>query len=86
MFFSIRFWTNLDASKHAVSLSAAAPVILYAEVMLGPAPIIDASVIAEIQVRLRNIPEVLFHVYSIHSLYKCKRLLIHSVKFVILLN
>ena len=42
----IRFWTNLES--HAVEVSAATPIIIYAEVKLGHAPIVDASVTAEI--------------------------------------
>ena len=43
---TIRLWSNLD--QHAVSLAAASPVILYAEVKLGQAPVIEASVVAEV--------------------------------------
>jgi hypothetical protein len=45
---TIRLWTNLH--QHAVTLSAASPVILYAEVKLGSAPVIEASVVAEVTV------------------------------------
>lgn len=43
----IRLWTNLDS--HAVTVSADKPVVIFAEVKLGQAPIVDANVIAEIQ-------------------------------------
>ena len=44
---NVRFWTNLD--EHAVSLSASTPVIMYAEVTVNYAPVVDASVIVELQ-------------------------------------
>ena len=53
-----RFWSNL--ATHAVKLSADTPVILYAEVKLGHAPVIDASVVVE----LTAINQVVF--LSIH--------------------
>ena len=53
-----RFWSNL--ATHAVKLSADTPVILYAEVNLGHAPVIDASVVVE----LTAINQVVY--WSIH--------------------
>jgi hypothetical protein len=45
---TVRLWTNTD--QHALALSAASPLILYAEVKLGQAPVIEASVVAELTV------------------------------------
>lgn len=44
----VRIWSNLD--DHAVRLTGSSPVILYAEISVGRAPVLDASVEAEIQV------------------------------------
>jgi calcium-activated chloride channel regulator 4 len=43
---SIKLWTNL--LSHAVDVSIKEPIILFAEVKLGHAPVVDASVVAEI--------------------------------------
>jgi len=44
---SVRLWTNLPS--HAVVVSPSHPVVLYAEVRLGNSPVVEASVMAEIQ-------------------------------------
>ena len=43
---TVRFWTNLES--HAVEVSAEHPVIIFTEIKLGQAPVVDASVTAEI--------------------------------------
>ena len=43
---TVRFWTNLE--DHAVEVSARSPIIIFAEVKLGHAPVVEASVTAEI--------------------------------------
>ena len=43
---TIKLWTNLEA--HAVDVTAHDPIVLYAEVKLGHAPIVGANVVAEI--------------------------------------
>ena len=42
----VRFWTNLET--HAVEVSADNPVMIFTELKLGQAPIVEASVTAEI--------------------------------------
>ena len=42
---SIKFWTNLGT--YAVDVTVKKPIIIFVEVKLGHAPVVDASVIAQ---------------------------------------